>query len=695
MRCHIQGLDCPICARKIEEALQKTEGLQNARINFATSTLTVREDKVDDAAEVMRRIEPGVRLTSAGAYDHSHASNASERGGLPKRDLVRVAVAVTAFALGWLPHLSPSLPDTLASVLFLIAFAAAGYPVILAAFRSLGQKALLDENVLMTIATAGALALGEFAEAAAVMVFFSVGETLQGAAVRRSRAAVTSLMELRPEMARLADGDGELVPVEGIAPGEVIIVHPGERVPLDGMIIDGETSLDTSALTGESAPRAAAVGDEIHAGSVNGSGVVTVEVTRPHDRSAVARILDLVTEAAEHRAPVEKFLTRFARWYTPMVVLAALSLAILPPLFVPGQTFADWSYRALVLLVISCPCALVVSIPLGYFAGIGLASRNGILIKGADVLDTLVSVKTILFDKTGTLTDGRMQVESIEAEPGFSEGEILRWAARAEARSSHPIADAINRRANLDNTTKGAGFEEIAGRGMIMDSPEATVAVGNARLMEGEGIEVKPTEETQVFVALDGNLAGRIILVENYRAGIRETLKSLREAGIQNMVLLTGDNDAPARRLAHELGIENYHSELLPEDKVDHLLRVQDETDHPLMYVGDGINDAPVLAAADVGAALGGLGSDAAIEAADLVIMEDRLDRIGVGLDVAKRTRQKVIQNTAGALGLKGAFLILGAVGLAGIWAAVFADVGVALLAVINSASLLRARVGN
>ncbi|MFP4200661.1 MAG: heavy metal translocating P-type ATPase, partial [Clostridia bacterium] len=550
------------------------------------------------------------------------------------------------------------------------------------------------ENVLMTIATLGALALGEFAEAAAVMVFFSVGEMFQGVAVRRSRAAVTSLMELRPEMARLADGNGQPVPVEEVSPGDKIIIYPGERVPLDGIIREGETSFDTSALTGESLPRSATVGDEIHSGSVNGSGVVTVEVIRPHDESAVARILDLVTKAAEHRAPVERFLTRFAKWYTPAVVLAALSLAIFPPLLMPGQAFADWGYRALVLLVISCPCALVVSIPLGYFAGIGLASRNGVLIKGADVLDTLVSVRTVLFDKTGTLTDGRMTVDRVEPQSHFSDEDVLRWAAMAESRSNHPIADAINRRAGRADRTTGAAFEEIPGRGMIMDSPDGRVAVGNLRLMKGEGIDLQSSEQTEVFVALDGTMAGRITLKENHRPGIRDTLKSLREVGIQNMVLLTGDTEGPARRLAEKLGIGEYHSGLLPEDKVDHLLRVKGDTDQSLIFVGDGINDAPVLAAADVGVALGGLGSDTAIEAADMVIMEDRLDRIALGIDVAQKTRRKVIQNTVGALGLKGALLVLGAVGLAGIWAAVFADVGVALLAVINSASLLRARTG-
>ncbi len=691
MRCELVGLDCPVCAQEIEDALVREPGLEVARVNFSTATLIVPEDKIRDALAIIGRVEPGVRVRCP---DHGseHRDEAQEPKVNPEH--VRVVLALAAFIAGWIPRILDALPTHLGSVFFLISFAIAGYPVIITAARNLVARRPFDENVLMTVATGGAVALGEYPEAAAVMVFFSIGEALQATAVRRSRAAVTSLMELRPDTARISDESGErTIPIEEVEPGNVIVVHPGERVPLDGIVVSGETTLDTSALTGESAPRPTAVDDSIHAGSVNGGGVIRVQVTRPHYDSAVARILDMVTEAAEHRAPVERFLTRFARWYTPAVVLGAIALAIIPPLAIPGETFSTWVYRSLILLVISCPCALVVSIPLGYFAGIGLASRNGILVKGADVLDTMTSIKTVIMDKTGTLTDGRLQVSEVDVFNGFSADNVLSLAARAERRSNHPVADAILRRAPALHPGEEGSVEEIPGRGMRLNSSDGRISVGNRRLMTSEGISTESSGSTEVFVGVDGVLAGRISFTENPRKKASDTLAALRKLGIERLVLLTGDSRSPAEKLARALQIGEIHSELLPEDKVRHLESLREEADGPVMFIGDGINDAPVLMAADVGVALGGLGSDAAIEASDLVIMEDRLESIPTALEIAQMTRRRVIQNTVGALSLKALFLTLGALGMTGIWAAVFADVGVTLLAVINSASLLRAEI--
>ena len=689
MHCELEGLDCPVCAQKIEDALNKELGRNEVRVNFPTATIRVPEQHIERARQVIARIEPGVRIRCP--EDRGPERNGD--AGVFRRHHLRVGLAVLAFAAGWLPRLVAALPATWGTALFLLAFALAGYPVIAAALRGIGQKHVFDENVLMTLATVGALALGEYPEAAAVMVFFSVGETLQAAAVGKSRSAITSLMALRPESAHLLrDGVDKVVAVEDVSPGDLIAVYPGERIPLDGVITSGETSLDTSALTGESNPRPATIGDEVHAGSINGGGALQVRVIRGHDQSAVARILDLVQNAVERRAPVERFLTRFARWYTPGVVAVAGAVAILPPLLIAEQTFSTWIYRALVLLVISCPCALVVSVPLGYFAGIGLASRNGILVKGADVLDSLVFVRTVAMDKTGTLTDGRFAIRGIETEEGFTEDDILELAARAESRSNHPIAEAILRSAPNRVNDSGA-LEEIPGRGILLHLRDHRIAVGNPRLMEAEGIAVRSGGNTEVFVAVDGSLAGKIVLGETARAESRATLADLRAMGIERIVLLTGDVEQPTAKLAKSLGIEDYFWGLLPEDKVTHVENLRRGSNEPVLFAGDGINDAPVLAAADVGVALGGLGSDAALEAADLVIMEDRLDRIPTALRIARLTRKRVLQNTAGALGLKAVFLTLAVLGLTGIWAAVFADVGVTILAVINSASLLRAGV--
>ncbi len=691
MRFRIDGLDCPVCAEEIQNALQREPGLEEVTVNYAAATIDVPPEHIERASLVVQGVDPSLRLVPMDKPDPRSGREHDDilRGRL--YHYVRVGVAGTLFAFGWLPGYVLNLAPHWGTMLFLLAYIVSGYPVIRSAFNSIRNRMVFDEHVLMSIATAGALGLGEYPEAAAVMVFFCVGETLQSVAVDRSRKAVTSLMELSPETARTWDGaNAASIPVEHVKPGQHIRIYAGERIPLDGEIIEGDSDIDTSALTGESIPRPVAKGDEIHGGSVNVSGTLTARVTRGHDSSAMARILHLVTEAASRRAPVERFLTRFARWYTPTVVLAAIALAVLPPLILPAHDFATWAYRALVLLVISCPCALVVSIPLGYFAGIGLSSRNGFLVKGANTLDALVDVRTVVMDKTGTLTDGKMKVLEITGTAEYPEDSVLKLAVQAEDQSTHPIARAILEHVPAHANNAPTGFsKEKPGRGVVHEGPMGRILVGNSRLLHEEGISVPDAESATVFVAHDGQLAGSILLGERPRPEARMVVSSLRDLGIDRIVMLTGDDAAPARSLAKTVGIDEYRANLLPEDKVRHVDEISDESPGGVLFVGDGINDAPVLTAADVGVALGGLGSDAAIEVSDMVIMDDRLDRLPAALAIARKTRGRVVQNTVGALTLKVVFLALGALGMAGIWAAVFADVGVTLLAILNSASLL------
>lgn len=574
----------------------------------------------------------------------------------------------------------------------------AGWPVLAKAAGNLVRGQVFDENLLMTIATIGALGIHQLPEAAAVMLFYAVGEHFQDRAVDRSRRSITALLDVRPTYANLkGNGETKRVRPEEVQVGQAIVVKPGERVPLDGVVEEGASWVDTSALTGEPVPREVAKGSEILAGTVNGAGLLTVRVTKPFNQSAVARILELVEGAAERKAPTEKFITAFSRYYTPAVVLAALGLAIIPPLLIPGASFASWIYRALVLLVIACPCALVISIPLSYFGGIGAASRQGILVKGANFLDALTSLHTVVFDKTGTLTKGSFEVTNMVPYNGFGAGELLAAAAAAEAHSNHPVAQSI-RAAHPETigAERVGQYQEIPGHGISALVDGKRVLAGNDRLMHREGIahDVCNLGGTGVHVAVDGAFAGYIIISDQVKPEAARVLNKLRELGIKQVVMLTGDEEAAARRVAGELGVDRYFAGLLPEDKVSKLEELQaalpDRRRHKLAFVGDGINDAPVITRADVGIAMGGLGSDAAIEAADVVLLQDDLAKLPVAVEIAQRTAAIVRQNVALALGIKAFFLALGALGVATIWEAVFADVGVALLAVFNAMRTLR-----
>lgn len=581
--------------------------------------------------------------------------------------------------------------------IFLISYLVVGWPIISHAGQNILRGRLFDEYGLMTIATFGAIALGEFSEAVAVMVFFSLGEYFQERAVDKSRRSIKALLGLRPEYANLLSG-GQITAVapETVDVGETIVVKPGERVPLDGVVLKGESLLDTSPLTGESVPRVVTVGHEVLAGMINQSGLLEIEVTKVYANSAVAKILALVEQASERKAPTERFITSFARYYTPAVVAGAAIIALVPPLLIPGQTFEVWVYRALVMLVISCPCALVVSVPLSYFGGIGAASRQGILFKGANYLDALAKLHTVVFDKTGTLTRGLFTVAEVLPEAGYSREEVLSLAAALERNSTHPVAKAICQAGTTSTWAPLTAISELAGRGMRASLGEKLLLVGNDRLMFAHGVRL-PTRQmqggTSVYVALDGHLMGEIRVADELKADSGKAVVDLRALGVRHISMLTGDYEYPAAQVAQILKLDSYHAELLPHEKVAQIEVMQQallKGHQKLVFVGDGINDAPVIARADIGVAMGGLGSDAAIEAADVVIMQDAPSKVATAVRLSRYTTAIVRQNVVLSLGVKLVFMLLGAMGIVTIWGAVFADVGVTLLAIANAMRALR-----
>ena len=549
----------------------------------------------------------------------------------------------------------------------------------------------------MSTATIGALALGDYAEAAAVMLLYQLGEFLQDRAVQRARRSITALMDIRPDTARvLMDGREEVVHPEAVAVGSMIRIYPGERVPLDGTVTAGESTLDTAALTGESLPRTVHTGDTLLSGCVNITGALTVRVTAAYAQSAAARILDLVEEAADKKSRTEAFITRFARIYTPVVVCAALAIAVLPPLIM-GDAFAPWVYRALTFLVISCPCALVISVPLTFFAGLGAASRAGLLVKGSSYLDALARTDTVVFDKTGTLTEGNLRVTRILPAAGTTEQEVLARAAAAEQHSSHPMARAVMRAFAECGGTPAAvhDIEEHAGRGITARSEERIICIGTRAYLSESGVTDLPPAAPAgaIWLAVNGAYAGMICVADTIRAGAADTVRALREHGVRETVMLTGDARPAAQSVAASVGIDTVYAELLPQDKAAHLERLlaAERAGRTLAYIGDGINDAPVLARADIGIAMGGIGADAAIEAADIVLMTDEPRRLVSILALARRTVRIARENIALAIGIKAAVLLLGALGWVNLWAAIFADVGVTLLAVLNAMRAMRA----
>ncbi|MCX7615298.1 MAG: heavy metal translocating P-type ATPase [Clostridiales bacterium] len=693
---YFTGLSCADCAHKIENRVRSIDGVKEATMNFIAQKMTIEAiDKkelpriIRSASQIAMDIESGIQISYTEKKSETNPSDSL------KKLLYRIALFVGAalFTIGMLFPLDR--PYEL--VLFLVSYLLVGGEVVFRALKNILKGQVFDENFLMSVATIGAFSIGEYPEGVAVMLFYQVGEAFQRLAVNRSRKSIATLLDIRPDFANLKiDSEVRKVSPEEVGIGDFIVVRPGEKIPLDGRIIEGRSTLDTSALTGESLPRDVEVGNEVLSGSINKSGVLTIEVSKEFGESTISKILDLVQNASSKKAPTENFITKFAKYYTPFVVFAALALAVIPPLMISGASFSEWINRALVFLVVSCPCALVISIPLSFFGGIGGASKNGILIKGSNYLEALNHVDTVVFDKTGTLTKGIFKVTQMVGANGWSEEDVLFYAAHAESFSNHPIAvsvqKAFDQKTNPEILTEQ---EEIPGFGIRVKVDGRQVLAGNAKLMESESIKWQEAKEigSVIYVAIDGVFAGYIVISDELKPDSKQAIKNLKTLGIRKTAMLTGDSKAVGEGIARELGLNTVFTELLPYQKVERLevLDKEKRSDGKLVFVGDGINDAPVLARADIGIAMGALGSDAAIEAADVVLMTDEPSKLISAIQIARKTRTIVWQNIIFALGVKAVILILGAFGIATMWEAVFGDVGVAVIAILNAMRAMKA----
>ncbi|MDU7947492.1 MAG: heavy metal translocating P-type ATPase [Clostridium sp.] len=754
IRLILSGLTCANCANKIETKVNNMNGVKEATLNFTTSTLIIElngerhdDDIILEAKSIINKLEPGVKVFNKNesniipkevnkctsdtcsienknekenhthdknhshnnfrgeshehssekphehshehSHDHSHGHSNGEAVSL--KENMRLIIGAIVYAIA----LISTEGSILSVVLFALSYVLVGGEVVLTAIKNILRGEVFDENFLMTVATLGAFFVGEFPEGVAVMLFYQIGEVFQSYAVNRSRKSITSLMNIRADYANvLKDGKEEKVNPETVNIDDVIIIKPGERVPLDGIVLDGTSFVDTSALTGESVPREVSTGEDILAGFINTNGVLKVKVTKNFKESTVSRILELVENASNKKAPTEKFITRFARIYTPIVVFSALALAIIPPLVIKDASFYDWIYRALIFLVVSCPCALVVSIPLGLFAGIGGASRKGILVKGGNYLEALKDVNTVVFDKTGTLTKGVFKVTEIN-NVDIAKEELIKIAAISESLSNHPIAQSIIKEYGKEiDSNELSDYEEISGHGIKVTINNSQVLIGNYKLMEKFKIKYNNINSigTIVHVAINNEYKGNIVISDEIKEGSKSAIEGLKAIGVSQTVMLTGDNKSVGEKVASLVGVDKVFAELLPGDKVEKVedLIKNNSTEGKVIFVGDGINDAPVLARADIGVAMGGIGSDAAIEAADVVLMKDDPEALVTAIKVARKTNKILWQNIIFSLGVKVLVLLLGAFGIANMWEAVFADVGVTVIAVINSTRCLK-----
>jgi Cd2+/Zn2+-exporting ATPase len=694
----LQGLCCGNCAAKIEREANNIDGVKSAVVDFVATKLIMEIDNpsktstiIDKVKEIVKRIEPDVKvieIQNKGSKDETHEhDHGHEHGESNKAEIIKLAAGAAIFAVAT----AMKLPNYMELILYLISYVIVGGEVVLRAVKNISRGQVFDENFLMSIATIGAFTIGNYPEGVAVMLFYQLGEIFQGIAVNRSRKSITALMDIRPDFANVKMGDElKKVSPEEVSVGDIIVVKPGEKVPLDGRVIEGNSMVDTSALTGESVPREVGVGDNVLGGVINKNGLLTIEVEKEFGDSTIAKILDLVQNASSKKAPTENFITKFARYYTPVVVFSALALAVIPPLVIEGATFSTWLYRALAFLVVSCPCALVVSIPLGFFGGIGGASKNGILVKGGNYLEALNNVDIVVFDKTGTLTKGVFKVTEVKSQKNISKDELIAYAAFAESYSNHPIATSILKAYGKEIAKDSIkDYEEISGHGVKVIVEGKEILAGNYKLMNKEKIAYEQVETigTVVHVAVDKEYAGYIVISDEIKDDSAEAIKALKAIGVKKIVMLTGDNKTVGTKVSKQLGLDEVYAELLPDQKVEklELLEKEKSPKGKLIFVGDGINDAPVLARADIGIAMGGVGSDAAIEAADVVIMTDEPSKIATAIKIAKKTRRIVMQNIIFALGIKAVLLVLVAIGLGTMWEAVFGDVGVTLLAVLNS----------
>ncbi|MBU3194381.1 heavy metal translocating P-type ATPase [Clostridium algidicarnis] len=704
----LEGLNCANCAAKIETEVNKLEEIKEAGLDFVSKRLIIKVDNNSNrnnifskVQSIVNKLEPEVevKLQSNNSINNkdldinTKSENEQENNEI-KESIIKLILGLGFFIIPLIFDFSPKIELGL----FLISYALVGGEIVLRAVKNISKGQVFDENFLMTIATLGAFAIRQYPEAVAVMIFYQVGELFQDIAVNKSRKSISDLMDIRPDSANVKRGE-EFITVspQEVLIGDIIMIKPGEKLPLDGVIIEGKSMVDTSALTGESVPRTVRTGDEVLGGFINKNGLLYVKVEKEFGESTLSKILDLVQNAGAKKAPTEKFITKFARYYTPVVVISAVMLAVVPPLIIEGATFSDWIYRALVFLVVSCPCALVVSIPLGFFGGIGSASKNGILIKGGNYLEALNKVETIVFDKTGTLTKGVFKVTNVYSKEGFTKESLIEYAAYVEAFSTHPIATSIVEYFDKDiDKSRVKNYEEISGHGIKALVDNKNVLAGNKKLMDMHNIEVEEISSigTVVYLSIDEGYAGHVDISDEIKEDSKEAIIGLKASGIKNILMVTGDNKVVADKVGTKIGVDKVYSELLPQNKVEILEGLQEDKlrKGKVAFVGDGINDAPVLARADIGIAMGGVGSDAAIEAADVVIMTDEPSKIILAIKIAKKTNKVVWQNIIFALSVKLVILILGAMGIATMWEAVFGDVGVALIAVLNSMRVLRVK---
>ena len=687
----LEGLNCANCARKIEEKVGKMEGVKESNLNFTTTTLNVKlerkvkeEHAINEIKKIVEALEPHVKV---------------EKKVSGKTNVQRAKFEVKpTLIIGTILYLIAVIGDfkgALALILFVASYLLIGGKVVLTAIKNIARGQLFDENFLMTVATIGAFSISEYPEAVAVMLFYEIGETIQGYAVNKSRSSISSLMDIRADYANIIiDGKEKKVSPETVKVEDIILVKPGEKIPLDGIVVEGESFVDTSALTGESVPRKIAVNDEILSGGINTNGVLKVKVTKKFGESTVSRILEMVENAANKKANTEKFITKFAKVYTPIVVALAILIAVVPSIFIKDALFSTWLYRALVFLVVSCPCALVVSVPLGFFAGIGGASKKGVLVKGSNYLELLKDLETVVFDKTGTLTEGVFTVTEINTN-NIQKEKLIEVAAMAESFSNHPIAISIIKEYGKEIDKEVIEeYEEIAGHGIKAVINNEEILIGNAKLMNQFNISYNEVDSigTVVYCAINGEFKGSIVISDKIKENAAEALINLKAAGVKKTVMLTGDNKKTAEKVGEKVNIDEVHSELLPLGKVkevEKLLKASNKNGR-LAFVGDGVNDAPVLARADIGIAMGGIGSDAAIEAADVVLMKDDINALVDAINVSKKTNKILWQNIIFALGVKVIVMVLGTFGIANMWTAVFADVGVTIIAIINSTRCFR-----
>ena len=612
-----------------------------------------------------------------------------------KKKIYKIIISIILFAIALVVPFSN---NWINNICFVLSYLIVGFEIIKKAFRNITRGNVFDENFLMSVATIGAFAIGEFPEAVTVMLFYQIGELFQSYAVDKSRKSISSLMDLKSDFANVYRNNNiEKVDPDEVNLGEMIIVKPGEKIPLDGIVKEGTSMVDTKALTGEPIPKKVNVGEEVLSGCINLDGVIKIETTKEYEESTVSKILELVENASSKKSKSERFITKFAKYYTPIVVIIAIVLAIVPPLIIKNTTFSEWIYRALSFLVVSCPCALVISIPLSFFGGIGSASKHGILIKGSNYLEAISKLETIVFDKTGTLTEGVFNVQKINSIE-ISEEELLEIAAYAEWFSNHPIAKSIKSAYNKDvEEVKIEDVKEISGKGIRAIIDGKNVLVGNEKLMAENGVEYEKRNDlgTVLYIAIDGAFSGTIVISDRIKDDSIKCIKLIKESGIKNTIMLTGDKKEIAEKMCDELGIDIVHSELLPDGKVEKMERVLERKSQnkKIAFVGDGINDAPVLALADVGIAMGGLGSDSAIEAADIVIMTDEPSKINIAIKISKKTMRIVRENIVLAISVKILVLILSALGIATMWSAVFADVGVSIISILNSLRMLNKKI--